>query len=119
MNIPLTRIIAGALLSGGVAVAGLGLGAGTAQAQAPHHWCPGDPMDYQVDPHRAQNTGPGTSYTWDMTVCHTWFWVRSGMGNVPLKGSPGFGNVWDGETPPPNSDAGCGTDMFTGRLGTC
>jgi len=56
MNTPrnLTRIVAGALLSGGVAVAGLGLAAGTAQAKpgpAPlNHftWCPGhpDPNDH-------------------------------------------------------------------------
>jgi hypothetical protein len=42
----LKRIIAGTLLSGGVAVAGLGLAAGAAQAQpgpAPlGRWCPGD-----------------------------------------------------------------------------
>jgi hypothetical protein len=50
----LKKMIAGALLSGGVAVAGLGLTAGTAQAQpgpAPlNHftWCPGhpDPNDH-------------------------------------------------------------------------
>ena len=44
----LKRIVAGALLSSGVAVAGLGLGAGSAQATpglAPlAHWCPGDPV---------------------------------------------------------------------------
>jgi hypothetical protein len=39
----LKRIIAGALLSGTVAVAGFGLAAGTAQAntRAPYQWCPG------------------------------------------------------------------------------
>jgi hypothetical protein len=57
MNTPhnLMRIIAGALLSGGVAVAGLGPAADTAQAQpgpAPlshFTWCPGqpDPNDHR------------------------------------------------------------------------
>ena len=57
MNIPhsLTLIIAGALISGGVAVAGFGLIAGAAQADPDHcstrtgcykgpgmRWCPGD-----------------------------------------------------------------------------
>jgi hypothetical protein len=39
----LKRIIAGGLLSGGVAVAGFGLGAGTAQADS-GQWCPGQPL---------------------------------------------------------------------------
>jgi hypothetical protein len=40
----LKRIITGALLSGGIAVAGFGLAAGTAHADpiGPKHWCPGE-----------------------------------------------------------------------------
>ena len=38
----LKRIIAGALLSGGIAAAGLGLASGAAQANNWIHWCPGD-----------------------------------------------------------------------------
>src|SRR5215217_8372183 len=38
----LTRVIAGALLSGGIAAAGLGLASGTAEANIWIHWCPGD-----------------------------------------------------------------------------
>jgi hypothetical protein len=37
------RILVEALLSGGVAAAGLGLGAGTAVAQS-YTWCPGQPL---------------------------------------------------------------------------
>jgi hypothetical protein len=59
----LKRIVAGTLLSGGVAVAGL-LAAGTAQAQPgfipEYPWCPGQHWQYLVPP------PPG----FDMTVCH-------------------------------------------------
>ncbi|HWX98717.1 MAG TPA: hypothetical protein VNY55_02245 [Mycobacterium sp.] len=45
MNTPqyLKRIIAGAVLSSSLAVAGVGLAAGTAQAntRGPYQWCPG------------------------------------------------------------------------------
>jgi hypothetical protein len=91
------RIIAGALLSGSLAVAGLGLSAGTAQAEPsfvpqfnapfpadnftePHDWCPGQrlPMDDVV---------------WDMSVCHHWYWVAvGGTGNVGQF-------VWEGDAP--------------------
>ncbi len=68
------RIIAAALLSGAVAVAGLGLGAGTAQADPDHcstrsgcykgpgmRWCPGDYV------------WPGLAATgWDLSVCHVY-----------------------------------------------
>jgi hypothetical protein len=96
-----TRIIAGTLLSGGVAVAGVGLAAGTAQAQptGPHRWCPGDSMVYAPDQRMAQHTGPGSFYSWDMNVCHTWFWLASEHGNVPFKGKLPS-NVWDGDNPP-------------------
>ena len=73
----------------------------------------------QYDPRVTDHSGPGTAFSWDMNICHTWYWVKGGQGNVPNEGSLRFSNVWDGETPPPNSDSGCGTDMFTGRPGTC
>jgi hypothetical protein len=110
---PLILGVAATLLASG----GLALTSGTAQAQAPHHWCPGEPMQY--DPRVTDHTGPGTAFNWDMYICHTWYWVKGGQGNVPFKGRLSSSNVWDGETPPPNSDPGCGTDMFTGRPGTC
>ena len=99
MNTPhnLTRIIAGALLSGGVAVAGLGQ-AGTAQAgNGPNHWCPGDSMVYQPT---TSETGPGIAYDWDMNICHTWYRVANAKGNVPYKGRLPS-DVWDGDNPPP------------------
>jgi len=76
MNIPhsLTLIIAGALISGGVAVAGFGLIAGAAQADPDHcstrtgcykgpgmRWCPGDYV------------WPGLVATGlDLSVCHVY-----------------------------------------------
>ena len=95
------RIIAGVLLSGAVAVAGVGLGAGTAEAQPgvpipaddggwgpPHHWCPGQ----QPVPQSGNNiTDP---IKWDWNVCHTYYFVWMGMGNVSNV-------VWDGDNPPP------------------
>ena len=96
-------LIAGTLLSGGVAVAGLGLAAGTAQArpgfmppmhgplpEQPYTWCPGMPMSGI----RGNTGGPGPDVQWDMTRCHTWYGVLWGHGNV----APG---VWDGPDPPP------------------
>jgi hypothetical protein len=103
----LRKIIAGALLSGGVAVASLGLAPGTAQAQpgpAPlypgpfatdnedwgpaKHWCPGEPLpatgNHVTDPFRG----------WDMSVCHTYYYLWPGMGNVSNM-------IWDGDNPPP------------------
>ena len=79
-----------------LACAGLGLApglAGIAQATpgfAPqYHWCPGD------DP----RGGPGGPFVtsppnWDWNVCHTYWVVPSGQGNV----SPG---IWEGDAPPP------------------
>ncbi|WP_082956536.1 MULTISPECIES: hypothetical protein [unclassified Mycobacterium] len=98
------RGIAGAattlLASGCLGLASLVLGAGTAQADSPgpYRWCPGDSMVYHatVGPH----TGPGVAYQWDMNVCHTWYWVANGKGNVPYKGHLPSG-VWDGDNPPP------------------
>jgi hypothetical protein len=106
MNTSMKKAIAGALLSGGVAMAGLGLGAGTAQANAgfmppmhgplsandPWTWCPGDPMSGMNS--RNHHGGPGLDVQWDMTRCHTWWGVLWGHGNV----APG---VWDGPDPPP------------------
>jgi hypothetical protein len=91
----LKRIIAGALLSGAVA-SGLALGAGTAQAswpgcppdkpQGPCRWCPGDP------PVRTGNM-VNDPVVWDNNVCHTYFRVDMGQGNVAKE-------IWDGDNPP-------------------
>lgn len=101
------RIIAGALLSSGIAAAGLGMATGIAQAQPgpvplqpgpfatddngwgpPKQWCPGDPLpatgNHVTDPFRG----------WDMSVCHTYYYLWPGMGNVSNM-------IWDGDNPPP------------------
>jgi len=63
------RMIAGALLTGGVAVAGLNLATGTANAMhvGPHQWCPGQAIPYSNPP-----------LTWDMNVCHNYHQVSDG-----------------------------------------
>ena len=100
------RIAAGALLAGAVTLAGLGLAAGSAQAQpvpapldgawpgcpnnhpaGPCHWCPGDPPvqtgNMVVNP-----------VIWDAGICHTYWYVSPGQGNVSTM-------IWEGDTPPP------------------
>ncbi len=89
----LKQVFAAAMLSGGVALAGMGLATGVAQAQpdnfsVPHQWCPGQPL-------------PMNDVVWDMNICHTWYWVPvGGMGNVGQF-------VWDGTTPPPHGPPPC------------
>src|SRR6476620_7345953 len=53
----------------------------------PCHWCPGDP------PVQTGNlrTNP---VVWDSDVCHTYWYVYFGQGNVAQ-------NIFEGETPPP------------------
>jgi hypothetical protein len=92
------RIMAAALLAGGVAIAGLGPGAGTAQADpdpnyGPHQWCPGQPKTWP--------NYPATTVNWDSNICHTWYYVGYGLGNVPGADS-GPSTIWDGDNPPPN-----------------
>ncbi|MGE0218730.1 hypothetical protein [Mycolicibacterium sp.] len=119
------KMIAGTVMSVGLAVGGLGLGAGTASAlpAQPHQWCPGQSM-YPPE-------GPGSGYVWDMTVCHTWQYVSYGQGNVPVQVPTGVdpvtfqptgwttqpeSNVWEGPNPPPGSAFECGTGLFGGPI---
>jgi hypothetical protein len=69
-----------------------GLGAGVAQADdngwgPPKHWCPGEaaPMtgNHVTDP-----------LNWDWNICHTYYILYPGMGNVSHM-------FWDGDNPPP------------------
>lgn len=93
MKIGLARLATTLLVSGGLA--GLGLGAGTALADdryGPHQWCPGQSMEWP--------SGPWNQVDWDMEVCHTWYVVGIGQGNVP-EHSGGPSNIWEGDTPPP------------------
>jgi hypothetical protein len=93
----LNRLVVAALVSGGVAAAGLGLAAGTASAQPglptddggwgpPHQWCPGQSLWISGN----HVTNP---VIWDNNVCHTYYVVNFGMGNVAQ-------NIWDGPNPP-------------------
>ncbi|MCT7660009.1 hypothetical protein [Mycobacterium deserti] len=84
------RIIAGALMSASLAIAGLGLSTGVAEAQTPpggpYTWCPGDPPvqtgNNRINPVR-----------WDESICHEYWRVYHGQGNVAQ-------NIWDGPNPP-------------------
>jgi hypothetical protein len=88
------------LVSGGLGLAALGPGAGTADAlpNGPYTWCPGQPRNTHMPP--GGNPGPappGPSVGWDWSVCHT-FWVVSwGQGNVDGPDR----SIWDGDNPPP------------------
>jgi hypothetical protein len=78
----LSRMAATAVVSGAVAT-GLMLGAGAASAQGPNSptpnfWCPGQGI-------------PFNGMQWDEGVCHTWYIVPAGTGNVTmldLQGNP-------------------------------
>jgi hypothetical protein len=97
----LTRIIAGALLSGGLAVAGLGPGAGTAQAQpdGPYTWCPGQSRNAYMPQWGVPGpASPGPSAEWDWSVCHTFWVVGYAQGNVPDQFGPS--GIWEGDNPP-------------------
>ena len=64
------RTLIAGLATAALVSGGLGLGAGAAQAGTPgtQTWCPGQPMP-------RQDVGP--PLTWDMTVCHDWYyWGR-------------------------------------------
>ena len=95
------RIVAGALLSGVVAAACLSLSAGTAQAdvRGPFQWCPGDPTGISGE--------PPADTVWDWNVCHTFYRVDVGLGNVQSGALTSAGRVykylntvWDGDNPP-------------------
>lgn len=93
----MTTAIKLALVSALAAAAMSGIGTGHAQpvppgASGPYHWCPGDHWNV-LHPDTGRGAPPaGTD--WDMTVCHTWWAVVYGHGNV----GP---SVWDGPDPPP------------------
>jgi hypothetical protein len=90
------KIAASAMLSGGLAVS-LYVTAGVANADGcsnhgpqpdpPCHWCPGQPPpmtgNHVTDPLR-----------WDFNVCHTYWFVWPGQGNVSNL-------IFDGVAPPP------------------
>ena len=86
------RIIAGVLLTAGIAVAGFGLPAADADtfSPQPHNWCPGQGLPF-----------PGIR--WDPNACHTWYEVPFGQGNVlmvDVHGNP-LQSFVSADTPPP------------------
>ena len=95
----------GLLVFGGLGLASVGLAGGTAAAlpggplplnswpgcpenspEGPCRWCPGDPPvqtgNLRVNP-----------VVWDNNVCHTYWYVLEGQGNVA-------NNIFEGEVPP-------------------
>jgi hypothetical protein len=104
-NHNLNRFIVGALVSGGLAVAGLGLGAGTAQADpqstGPFQWCPGQPLPTVTG-------SPTTHVVWNNSVCHTYWKLTVARGNVPVSdGGNNDKDIWDGPDPPPYFEPVC------------
>ena len=84
---------AAALVSAGLGCAGSGVGEGIAQADdggwgPPHHWCPGE------QPVPVTGNHVTDPLNWDWNVCHTYYFLWPGMGNVSSL-------IWDGENPPP------------------
>jgi hypothetical protein len=78
-----------ALMFGGLGLTGLGAGAAGADPVGPYQWCPGQ-RPIQVD--------------WDQSVCHTWWKVGHGQGNlegtvIVADGTP-LDDMWEGADPP-------------------
>lgn len=84
------RMIAGALITAGLAMTGMAMSTGTATAgtppTGPFTWCPGDP------PVETGNK-KYNPVIWDTNTCHSYFFVYHGQGNVAQ-------NIWDGPNPP-------------------
>jgi hypothetical protein len=71
----ISRLAATVAVAGATAMAGLAVGAGAAQAIPNNNpgfpWCPGEGL-------------PFPEMQWDMNVCHTYYFVPAGTGNVPM-----------------------------------
>jgi hypothetical protein len=112
-------LAATALMSGGLGWAGLVLGDGTAHAQPsaplpaddggwgpPHHWCPGEL------PVPATGNHVTDPLNWDWNVCHTYYFLWGGMGNVSNM-------IWDGDNPPPKPPPPIGLYCDPGTFANC
>jgi hypothetical protein len=86
------RLAVGALLAVGIAAGYTGGGAqaapGPVHAGGPYTWCPGN--DRKGGPGQPFLTNPPN---WDWNVCHSYYVVQAGKGNV----APG---IWEGDNPP-------------------
>ena len=88
------RLIAGALLSSGLAAAALALAAeANAGPVGPLNWCPGQTL-------------PGADVHWDMGNCHSYYYVFAGQGNVGDGSLGGNNSVWEGANPPDGPASG-------------
>jgi hypothetical protein len=104
----LKKLIAAALLSSGLGLAGFVLGAGTAQAGCTYggvcskQWCPGQPMPqgWFIGPNGVVKQV--NDVVWDMSVCHTYFNATDDRFGGVRVGS----NVWEGEPVLANPCAG-------------
>ena len=111
------RVAAG-LLTVGATAAGLGFSSGVANATAgPFTWCPGQSMNKPSGPNDpATPMLSDITYSWDMNVCHTWYKVDYGYGNVPKvfngQTSLGGSSVWDGDNPPGPNPTGFNCSPF-------
>jgi len=69
------RLMTTAAATAAMGLAGLGVSAGMAAAQpgtaTVNQWCPGQGLPFQ-------------EIRWDMNVCHNWFMVPFGKGNVSM-----------------------------------
>jgi hypothetical protein len=81
-------------VAAGATIAGLAVGAGAAQAEPfippANNWCPGEAL-------------PFSNIQWDMSVCHTWYIVPFGQGNVrmvDLQGNAQRSFIYAGDPPP-------------------
>jgi hypothetical protein len=88
------------LTAAAVAAASIGLSTGVAHAdpKGPYTWCPGQQKSAHM-PHDGVPgpASPGPDTQWDWSVCHTFWLVTWGNGNVPGPDQ----TLWDGIGPPP------------------
>ena len=92
---PIARLLTTAVICGSLGLVGLGLSAGTAHAVEPYQWCPGQD---RAGTHGALDTPDGVN--WDWNVCHTYYVVPYGHGNVSAY-------IW-ADSPPPPMPPPCG-----------
>lgn len=94
-----TRILAGAVLAGGLALTGVALTPGTAEARCNalsmcgHEWCPGQPLP-------VGEWGREPDVKWDMNICHTWYYGNAGhVGSTDGQVEVGW-RIMEGEPSP-------------------
>ena len=90
MKMSTAKATFGVLLTTGAMAAGVVLASGIADAAptfgpfvapipsgGPWNWCPGEPLNGGIDPSTKRGS-PGPMVNWDMTQCHTWYYVNWG-----------------------------------------